>query len=99
MISSVMIFVLLFSAVVDVFVYSQGHIAKKKEAQTRYAIAVANSFLPRSSKFKRMIIGMDFCCFTPGSLFAHLLKVCYKNNDNEPYRYLLGSFLKSALKA
>ena len=92
------IFVQLISAVVDVLVYFQGHIAKKKEAQTRSDIAVSNSVWARSSNFKRTIIGMEFFCFTPGYLFGYPLKVCYKNNGNDPYGSLLGSSLKAALK-
>ena len=94
-----MIFVLLLSAVVDILVYSQGHIAKKIAAQTRSAIDVANYVWARSINFKRMIIGMDFCCFTPGSSFAYPLKFCPNKNGNDPYGSLLGSSLKAAFKA
>ena len=47
MFPSVMIFVLLISAVVNLLVYSQFCIAKKKAVQTSFAIAVANSIWER----------------------------------------------------
>ena len=63
------------------------------------AIVVDNYVWARSSNFKITIIGNAFWCFTPGSLFEYPLKVCSNNNDNDPYRSLLGSYLKYALKA
>ena len=98
MFPSVVIFVHLFSAAVDVLVHSQCCIAKKKAVQTSSDIAIANSVSTRSSTFKRTMIGDSFCCFTPGSSFAYPLKVCSNRNDNDPYGYLLGLSLKAALK-
>ena len=99
MFPSVMIYVLLPSAVFDILVYSQGCITKGKATQKRSAIDVANYVWARSINFKRMIIGMDFCCFTPGSSFVYPLKFCPNKNGNDPYGSLLGSSLKAAFKA
>ena len=63
------------------------------------AIVVDNYVWARSSNFRITIIGNAFWCFTPGSLFEYPLKVCSNNNDNDPYKSLLGSYLKYALKA
>ena len=98
MFPSVMIFILLLSPAVDILVYSQGHIAKKKAAPKISAIAVANSLWERLITFKRTIISMASCCFTPGSSFGYSLKVCSNKNDNDPSGSLLGSSLKDALK-
>ena len=38
---------------------------------------------------------MPFFCFTPVSSFSYTLKVFKKKNNNEPSRYLLGSFIKT----
>ena len=83
------IYVLLISSVVDVLVYSQGRIAKKKSVQTRSDIAVANSVWVRSSTFKRAIIGMDFFCFVPVSLFVCTFKVYSNKNNNDLFGSLL----------
>ena len=99
MFPSVRIFVPLIYAVVDVLMYLPGSIAKKKPAQKRSAIAVANYVWARPSNFNRTIIVMAFCCFTPGSLLAYPLKVCSNKNENEPSGSLIGSYLKYALEA
>ena len=99
MIPSVVVFVLLVSTVVDVLVNLQGCIMNKKSAQTRSAIAVANSVWARLSNFNRTIIGMAFCCFTHGPSLSYPLKVCPNNNENGQSGSPLGSSLKYALKA
>ena len=99
MFPSVMIYVLLPSAVFDILVYSQGCITKGKATQKRSAIAVANYVWEISSTFKTPIISMEFYCFMAGSSFVYPLKVCSNKNDNERSGSLLGSSLKSDLKA
>ena len=99
MFPSFVVFVLLIYAIFNVLVYLQGCTANKKAVQTISAIAIANYVWARSINFKRMIIGMDFCCFTPGSSFAYPLKFCPNKNGNDPYGSLLGSSLKADFKA
>ena len=99
MFPSLMVFVILLSAVLDVLVYLQDRIAKRKAAYTSSAIAISKSVWARSSNFRRKIISNYFYFFKSGSSFAYPLKVCSKRNGNDSYGYLLGSYLKSALKA
>ena len=60
MFTTVVIFVLLLSAVVGILVYLHGRITKKKSAQMRYVIAVDNSLWVRLSTFNKTIISMAF---------------------------------------
>ena len=89
MFTSVMIIVLLLSAVVDVSLYPQGRIRKKKATQKISVIAVANSVWARLSNFNETTIGMEFFLFMTESLFACPLKLCSNKNYNEPYGSLI----------
>ena len=94
-----MTFFLLLSSVVKILVYSQGCIDRKNVAQISSVIAVADSVWTRLSNFKGAIIGNNFYCFTPISLFAYPLKVCSNKKDNDAYGSLPGLFHKADLKA
>ena len=68
----------------------EGSHHEEKPAHTRSVIDATNYVWDKSSTFKRAIIGMALCCFMTGSLFAHPLKSCYNNNNNDSSESLLG---------